>query len=303
MVVIVILGILAALVVPARARAARRGARRRGEERHRGDHAGAEALSPRQPALSDRPSRDSPRWSRGRPQPPLPPNWKPNGYLERLPKDPWGHPYQYLNPGPARRDRRLQLRRRRPARRHRDRRRRSGRGTSDRAARAARRAARAPDSRWSRSWSSLVVLGHRRRPARRQSSAATIRAERSTREAKRLAGALEHAAALAQWTRRDAGRVGRRRRRTASGAAAATERWTAIADDDVLAPRAPARRDHGRRRRLRRRARCAADAILPFRASGRNEPYASCSRPARRRRARADALNRVGVAERTPDPP
>jgi general secretion pathway protein G len=30
---------------------------------------------------------------------PIPPNWKPNGYLERLPKDPWGHPYQYLNPG------------------------------------------------------------------------------------------------------------------------------------------------------------------------------------------------------------
>jgi len=30
---------------------------------------------------------------------PLPPNWKPNGYLDRLPNDPWGHPYQYLNPG------------------------------------------------------------------------------------------------------------------------------------------------------------------------------------------------------------
>jgi len=30
---------------------------------------------------------------------PLPPNWKAGGYLERLPKDPWGHPYQYLNPG------------------------------------------------------------------------------------------------------------------------------------------------------------------------------------------------------------
>src|SRR5689334_2954696 len=30
---------------------------------------------------------------------PVPPNWKPNGYLERLPKDPWGQPYQYLNPG------------------------------------------------------------------------------------------------------------------------------------------------------------------------------------------------------------
>ncbi|HET8744782.1 MAG TPA: type II secretion system major pseudopilin GspG [Ramlibacter sp.] len=28
---------------------------------------------------------------------PLPPNWKP--YLEKLPNDPWGKPYQYLNPG------------------------------------------------------------------------------------------------------------------------------------------------------------------------------------------------------------
>jgi len=32
-------------------------------------------------------------------QPPLPPNWKPGGYLEKLPRDPWGRPYQYLNPG------------------------------------------------------------------------------------------------------------------------------------------------------------------------------------------------------------
>ena len=30
---------------------------------------------------------------------PLPPNWKPGGYLEKLPRDPWGHAYQYLNPG------------------------------------------------------------------------------------------------------------------------------------------------------------------------------------------------------------
>ena len=30
---------------------------------------------------------------------PVAPNWKPNGYLERLPKDPWGNPYQYLSPG------------------------------------------------------------------------------------------------------------------------------------------------------------------------------------------------------------
>ena len=26
-------------------------------------------------------------------------NWKSGGYLERLPRDPWGNPYQYLNPG------------------------------------------------------------------------------------------------------------------------------------------------------------------------------------------------------------
>ncbi len=28
---------------------------------------------------------------------PIPGNWKP--YLEKLPNDPWGRPYQYLNPG------------------------------------------------------------------------------------------------------------------------------------------------------------------------------------------------------------
>lgn len=27
------------------------------------------------------------------------PNWKPGGYVDRLPMDPWGRPYQYLNPG------------------------------------------------------------------------------------------------------------------------------------------------------------------------------------------------------------
>ncbi len=30
---------------------------------------------------------------------PIATNWKAGGYLERLPKDPWGNPYQYLNPG------------------------------------------------------------------------------------------------------------------------------------------------------------------------------------------------------------
>ena len=26
-------------------------------------------------------------------------NWKPGGYLQKLPNDQWGTPYQYLNPG------------------------------------------------------------------------------------------------------------------------------------------------------------------------------------------------------------
>ena len=26
-------------------------------------------------------------------------NWNPEGYIERLNRDPWGNPYQYLNPG------------------------------------------------------------------------------------------------------------------------------------------------------------------------------------------------------------
>jgi general secretion pathway protein G len=30
---------------------------------------------------------------------PVPDNWKLGGYVEKLPRDPWGKPYQYLNPG------------------------------------------------------------------------------------------------------------------------------------------------------------------------------------------------------------
>ncbi|WP_421029366.1 type II secretion system major pseudopilin GspG [Paraburkholderia kururiensis] len=30
---------------------------------------------------------------------PVPANWKQGGYLERLVNDPWGRPYQFLNPG------------------------------------------------------------------------------------------------------------------------------------------------------------------------------------------------------------
>src|SRR5437773_9675570 len=31
--------------------------------------------------------------------PPVPGNWKQGGYLERLPQDPWGGDHQYLQPG------------------------------------------------------------------------------------------------------------------------------------------------------------------------------------------------------------
>jgi general secretion pathway protein G len=30
---------------------------------------------------------------------PVPENWAENGYMDRLPVDPWGKPYQYLSPG------------------------------------------------------------------------------------------------------------------------------------------------------------------------------------------------------------
>jgi general secretion pathway protein G len=30
---------------------------------------------------------------------PEPKNYRPNGYIKRLPNDPWGNPYQYMQPG------------------------------------------------------------------------------------------------------------------------------------------------------------------------------------------------------------
>ena len=98
MVVIVILGILAALIVPkvlerpdeARAIAAKSdiAAIMQALKLYRLDNqrypTGEQGLA----ALIAKPE-----------QPPLPPNWKAGGYLEKLPKDPWGRPYVYLNPG------------------------------------------------------------------------------------------------------------------------------------------------------------------------------------------------------------
>jgi general secretion pathway protein G len=98
MVVIVILGVLAALVVPrvldrpdeARAVAAKSdiGAIMSALKLYRLDNQRYPSTEQGLGALVARPE-----------QPPVPPNWKPGGYLEKLPRDPWGRPYQYLNPG------------------------------------------------------------------------------------------------------------------------------------------------------------------------------------------------------------
>ncbi len=98
MVVIVILGILAALVVPrvlsrpdeARVVAARQDLAvisqalklyRLDNQRYPSAEQGLGALITKPESV------------------PVPPNWKPGGYLERLPKDPWGNAYLYANPG------------------------------------------------------------------------------------------------------------------------------------------------------------------------------------------------------------
>jgi general secretion pathway protein G len=96
MVVLVIIGVLAALIVPnvldrtddARATAARTDVNnlvqalklyKLDNQRYPSAEQGLEALV-RRPSAG-----------------PVPPNWKP--YLDKLPADPWGHPYQYVNPG------------------------------------------------------------------------------------------------------------------------------------------------------------------------------------------------------------
>lgn len=98
MVVVVILGILAALVVPkvmgrpdeARIVAAKQDIQALAQalKLYRLDNQRYPTSAQGLLALVQRPS-----------VAPLAPNWKPGGYLDRLPKDPWGHEYLYLNPG------------------------------------------------------------------------------------------------------------------------------------------------------------------------------------------------------------
>lgn len=96
MVVVVIMGIMAALVVPslmdrpdqARAVAARQdiAALTQALKLYRLDNGRYPSTAQGLAALHQRPT-----------QPPEPRNWRP--YMDRLPNDPWGNPYQYLQPG------------------------------------------------------------------------------------------------------------------------------------------------------------------------------------------------------------
>jgi len=96
MVVLVIIGVLAALIVPnvldraddARVTAARTdiGNLTQALKLYKLDNQRFPAAAQGLQALVAKPTTD-----------PIPPNWKP--YLDKLPNDPWGRPYQYLNPG------------------------------------------------------------------------------------------------------------------------------------------------------------------------------------------------------------
>ena len=98
LVVVVILGILAAIVVPrvmdrpdeAKRVAAKAdiGAIGQALKLYRLDNGFYPSTDQGLAALVQRPSTQ-----------PVPGNWKQGGYLDRLPKDPWGSDYQYLQPG------------------------------------------------------------------------------------------------------------------------------------------------------------------------------------------------------------
>jgi general secretion pathway protein G len=98
MVVVVILGILAALVVPqvmnrpdqAKVTVAKGDIKAIGAalDMYKLDNYAYPSTQQGLDALVEKPS--------GNPQPK---NWNRDGYLKRLPKDPWGNEYQYLSPG------------------------------------------------------------------------------------------------------------------------------------------------------------------------------------------------------------
>jgi general secretion pathway protein G len=98
MVVIVILGVLGALVIPniigrtgaARVTAAKSDIRAIGNalNLYKLDNFSFPSTDQGLQALVEKPT--------GLPEPK---NWNVEGYLDKVPKDPWGNPYQYISPG------------------------------------------------------------------------------------------------------------------------------------------------------------------------------------------------------------
>jgi type II secretion system protein H len=122
------------------------------------------------------------------------------------------------------------------------------------------------------------------------------------REARRFAGALEHAALLAQWKNQTLGvsAAGGTYRFWRRGADGDGERWVALSDDDVLAPRAlPAPLIAAAQ--LYAGAPAPGDAVLPLAPSGRNEPYViALASPQWQILLASDPLNRVALIGPTP---
>ncbi len=95
LVVVVILGILAALVVP---RLMDRPDEARAVRARQDIQAISTALNLYRLDNFAYPSTDQGLEALVRP-PPGAPNWRAGGYLDRVPVDPWGHVYLYLSPG------------------------------------------------------------------------------------------------------------------------------------------------------------------------------------------------------------
>ena len=122
------------------------------------------------------------------------------------------------------------------------------------------------------------------------------------REGRRFAGALEHAALLAQWKNETLGVSANggayrfwRRDGTLDG-----NGWVALSDDDVLVARAlPA--PLTATSRLYAGQPVPSEAVLPLRPSGRNEPYViALASPEWQILLTADPLNRVALVGPTP---
>ena len=125
----------------------------------------------------------------------------------------------------------------------------------------------------------------------------------SAREARRFAGALEYAALRAQWRNEMLGVSADRKVLRYWRRDTGNDHWRSVDDDDVLRAHvlpdsidamALAYAGHG----------VASNAIVPLRASGRNEPFAFVlATPGFRTVIALDPLNRVSIAGPVPNPP